>query len=145
VADLAALLDLESRSFATDRLSPRSFRHFLGSSSAALIVADCAGTVAGYALVTFPPRSTLARLYSIAVARPLRGRGIGRLLMDAAERTAVRRGRRAMRLEVNVRNAPAISRYERAGYRLFGRLSDYYADHADALRFEKRLVPPMEQ
>src|SRR5689334_14435508 len=37
--DLAALLELEHRVFATDRLSRRSLRHFLRSPSAALIVA----------------------------------------------------------------------------------------------------------
>jgi ribosomal protein S18 acetylase RimI-like enzyme len=140
-ADLAALLDLENRSFATDRLSRRSFQRFLRSPAAALIVAECAGKLAGYALVAFPARSALARLYSIAVAQPMSGRGVGPLLMDEAERVAVRRGRRAMRLEVHDHNTRAIARYEKSGYRLFGRLSGYYADHADALRFEKRLVP----
>jgi len=53
--------------------------------------------------------------------------------------SAVRRRRRAMRLEVHEHNTRAIGRYEKSGYRLFGRLHRYYDDGADALRFEKPL------
>jgi ribosomal protein S18 acetylase RimI-like enzyme len=44
-----------------------------------------------------------------------------------------------MRLEVHEHNTRAIARYEKSGYRLFGRHRDYYDDHGDALRFEKPL------
>jgi ribosomal-protein-alanine acetyltransferase len=138
-ADLDALLDIEHRSFTTDRLSRRSMRHFLTSSSAVLLVAEDGGTLSGYALVLCPPRTATARLYSIAVAPHMSGRGIGPRLLAAAERAAARRGRRAMRLEVHDRNTRAIARYEKSGYRQFGRYRDYYEDHGDALRFEKVL------
>jgi ribosomal protein S18 acetylase RimI-like enzyme len=138
-ADLDALLDLENRSFTTDRLSRRSMRHFLASPSAALIVAEDAGKLSGYVLVLCPPRAATARLYSIAVAPHMSGQGIGPLLLVAAERSAVRRGRRIMRLEVHDHNTRAIARYEKSGYRQFGRYRDYYDDHGDALRFEKAL------
>jgi ribosomal protein S18 acetylase RimI-like enzyme len=46
-----------------------------------------------------------------------------------------------MRLEVHEHNGRAIARYEKSGYRLFGRHRRYYGDRGDALRFEKRLVP----
>ena len=44
-----------------------------------------------------------------------------------------------MRLEVHEHNTRAIGRYEKSGYRLFGRLHRYYDDGGDALRFEKPL------
>ena len=34
----------------------------------------------------------------------------------------------------------AIGRYEKSGYRMFGRLHRYYDDGGDALRFDKPLV-----
>ena len=46
-----------------------------------------------------------------------------------------------MRLEVHEHNGRAIARYEKSGYRLFGRHRRYYDDRGDALRFEKPLVP----
>jgi ribosomal protein S18 acetylase RimI-like enzyme len=139
MSDLAALVTLELAVFNTDIVSRRSFRHFIVSRRASLIVAEESGGLAGYALVLYPPRSHLGRLYSIAVAPHVGGRGLGPRLLAAAEAAAKRRRRRAMRLEVDVRNKRAIARYEKSGYRLFGRLHDYYDDHGDALRFEKPL------
>jgi [ribosomal protein S18]-alanine N-acetyltransferase len=141
MTDLDALLAIEEAVFNTDILSRRSFRRFLATTGATLIVAEDAGKLAGYALVLYPPRSTLARLYSIAVAPHIGRRGVGPLLLAAAEQAARRRGRRAMRLEVHEHNGRAIARYEKSGYRLFGRHRRYYDDRGDALRFEKRLVP----
>jgi ribosomal protein S18 acetylase RimI-like enzyme len=140
ITDLDALLAIEQAVFTTDILSRRSFRRFLATAGATLIVAEAAGKLAGYALVLYPPRSLLARLYSIAVAPHSGRRGVGPLLLAAAERAARRRGRREMRLEVHEHNGRAIARYEKSGYRLFGRHRRYYGGRGDALRFEKRLV-----
>ncbi len=139
LSDLLALVTLELDVFKTDIVSRRSFRGYIVSRWASLIVAEESGGLAGYALVRYSPRSRLARLYSIAVGPHVGGRGLGPRLLAAAEEAARRRGRRAMRLEVHVRNKRAIARYEKSGYRLFGRHRDYYDDHADALRFEKPL------
>lgn len=137
--DLDALVVIEKAVFKTDLLSRQSLRRFVRSPTATFIVAEEKGKLAGYVLVLYPPRSDLARLYSIAVAPHIGGRGVGPLLLEAAERAARHRGRQAMRLEVHEHNTRAISRYEKAGYRLFGRHRDYYDDHGDALRFEKPL------
>jgi len=137
--DLAALVTLELAVFKTDIVSRRSFRHFIASPRASLLVAEEWGGLAGYVLVLYPPHSKLARLYSIAVAPHAGGRGLGPRLLAAAEAAAKRRGRRAMRLEVHVRNKRAIARYAKSGYRLFGKHRDYYDDRGDALRFEKPL------
>jgi ribosomal protein S18 acetylase RimI-like enzyme len=138
--DLDALTAIEDAVFTTDNLSRRSFRHFLTSRGATLLVAEESGELAGYLLVLYRPRSKLARLYSIAVAPHVGRRGVGLLLLDAAEEAAQRRGRRFMRLEVHQHNTRAIARYEKSGYRLFGRRRKYYDNGGDALRFEKPIV-----
>lgn len=141
-ADVDALVALEDRLFTTDRLSPRSFRRFLASAHAALIVAEHGDAPAGYALVLFRPRSAVARLYSIAVAPGTGGRGVGTRLLVAAEAEAVARDCQRMRLEVQEQNAPAIALYRKFGYRQFARREGYYEDGTHALRFEKRLQAP---
>jgi ribosomal protein S18 acetylase RimI-like enzyme len=142
--DLDALIDLEHRVFVTDRLSRRSLRRFLQSKSAQVVVADDGGRLAGAAVVLFRPRSSVARLYSIAVAPHLAGRGVGSMLLTAAEEAALGRDCTSIRLEVHETNHIAISRYRKSGYREFGRHARYYDDGGDALRFEKQLVrrPP---
>jgi ribosomal protein S18 acetylase RimI-like enzyme len=139
--DLDALDALEHRVFATDHLSRRSLRHFLASPTAEVMVAEQDGELAGTAIVLFRPRSSVARLYSIAVAPHLGGRGLGTMLLAAAEAAAVERGCGAIRLEVHETNAAALSRYRKSGYREFGRHAGYYQDGGDALRFEKPLAP----
>jgi ribosomal protein S18 acetylase RimI-like enzyme len=146
--DLDALVELESRVFATDRLSRRSLQRFLTSASAAFMVAEgkgLAGTglagrgLAGTAIVLFRPRSAVARLYSIAVAPHMSGKGVASRLLKAVERVARRRGCTTIRLEVHETNHAAIARYRKQGYQEFGRHRRYYDDGGDALRFHKNL------
>ena len=138
--DLDALLELEHRVFATDRLSRRSLRHLLHAPTAEVLVAEADGRFAGTAIVLFRAGSRLARLYSVAVAPHMGGRGIASLLLDAAEDRARARKCRAIRLEVHETNHRAISRYHKSGYREFGRYPTYYEDGGDALRFEKPIA-----
>jgi len=138
-ADLDALIELEQRVFSTDRLSRQSLRRLLASPTARVIVAGTGGVLAGAAVVLFRARAAVARLYSIAVAPPMSGKGFAVALLAAAERAAAARKCCCMRLEVHQSNAAAISRYRKSGYRQFGRHASYYEDGGDALRFEKPL------
>ena len=138
--DLDALTALEQRCFSSDRLSRRSFRKWLKRQHAGLIVAlDEQQQLAGYALVLLQPGTRLARLYSIAVDPQQRGKKLGERLLDAAEDYAHQQRRLFLRLEVRKDNVAAIALYERLGYRLFAQTADYYEDHEDALRYQKRL------
>ena len=139
--DLDALMKLEHRVFATDRLSRRSLQRLMRSGTDTVLVAHENGELSGVAIVLFRRGSLAARLYSIAVAPHAGGRGVGTKLLAAAEAEALARGCRVMRLEVHHTNHAAIARYRKSGYREFGRLRRYYEDGGDALRFEKRLMP----
>jgi ribosomal protein S18 acetylase RimI-like enzyme len=139
--DLDALIELETKVFATDRMSRKSLRHFLSSRTAKILVAECEGRIAGSAVVLFRPKSAIARLYSIAVAPHSSGRGVGPLLLAAAEQAALDNDRLYLRLEVHEKNHRAIARYRKAGYHEFGRHHQYYEDKGHALRFEKLLTP----
>lgn len=139
-ADLDALIELEHRLFATDRMSRASLRRMLTVPTARVLVAEIGSRFAGTAVVLFRRRSKVARLYSIAVSPPMSGQGVGPALLAAVEAVARARRCRCVRLEVHVDNAAAISRYRKSGYRPFGRYSAYYEDAGDALRFEKPVV-----
>ena len=137
--DLDALVTLEEAAFSTDRLSRRSFRHWIASTSRAFLVADVDGVLAGYILVIYHTGTRLARLYSIATDRNFRGRGIARRLIEAGEQAASESGRFIMRLEVGAENRGAIRLYDSLGYTPFGVYRDYYDDHSDAIRMQKRI------
>lgn len=148
---MPALTALEERCFATDRLSRRSFQRMVQRDTALLLLAEDAQFVAneskavnsllGYCLVLFHRGTSLSRLYSIAVAPEARGRHVAERLLAEAEREAAQRARIFMRLEVHVHNTNAIRLYEKLGYKPFGVYHDYYEDHGDALRLQKRILP----
>jgi ribosomal protein S18 acetylase RimI-like enzyme len=139
-SDVAALVTLEERCFASDRLSRRNFLRLLRTGHCICLVAERAGAVAGYGLVLLHGATALAHLYSIAVDPRRQGEGIGTALLAACEEEARSAGRAILRLEVRPDNEPAIRRYRAAGYREIGRYPDYYEDHSDALRMEKQLA-----
>ena len=138
-SDLEPIYQLESASFRDDRLSRRAVRRFCKASHRPLLVARSANRLVGYVVISLTPRSRSARIYSLAVAPTQGRRGVGRELLHAAERYARAHGRAVMRLEARYDNAPALAFYEKLGYRPFGRYPGYYADGAEALRFEKAL------
>jgi len=141
-SDLTRLLELESNSFSSDRLSRRSFRHWVKASHGILQVAESEGVILGYGLALLHKGTRLARLYSVAVDPAARGKGVGRKLIHRLEELAAERGRLYMRLEVADGNQVAIDLYTSLDYRIFGVLPDYYEDHHDALRMEKRIRQP---
>lgn len=149
--DVESLVQLEQACFDSDRLTRRNFRYLLTQGNALLLVDDGQGSgrLRGYALVLFRTGTSLARLYSIAVAPDARGRGIGQALIEAAEAASRDRDCVAMRLEIRADNAAAEKLYRKMGYRPFGTYPDYYEDHADAVRMEKSLVthlnPPVSR
>ncbi|WP_126457282.1 GNAT family N-acetyltransferase/peptidase C39 family protein [Sulfuriflexus mobilis] len=139
--DVSALVALEDLCFDTDRLSRRSFRHLLSKGHALTLVDEDNGQLRGYIMLLFHAGTSLARLYSIAVAPPFRGQSIAKQLVKAAENAALAQDCVSMRLEVRQDNIATIRLYEELGYRKFGSVADYYEDHMDALRFEKGLAP----
>lgn len=139
IDDLDALLQLETASFDADGLSRRSYRKFLHRSTATILVAERRGILVGALVLLFRRSSAIARLYSLAVAQESRGHGVGRALLGAAEQAALERDCAVLRLEVRVDNDAARSLYESEGFTAVDRIGAYYADDADAIRFERPL------
>ena len=138
-ADLPALLVIEAGSFAGDRLSRRALRRWLRVPHACCLVADSAGAVVAYGLVSLHRAGRVARVYSLAVAPEARGCGLGGRLLAALEALARDRGYRVARLEVAVGNEAARALYAGAGYREREHLPAYYEDGGDGLRLERPL------
>jgi len=144
-ADLDALVALENACFDSDRLTRRQLRYMLARAQAVLLVAEPGAGggrgLLGYVLVLFNRATSVARLYSIAVAAAARGRGVGRALVEAAEQATWDAERAYLRLEIRRDNTASQRLFQGLGYRRFGVLSNYYQDHMEALRYEKQLAP----
>ncbi|MFW6040015.1 MAG: ribosomal protein S18-alanine N-acetyltransferase [Gemmatimonadota bacterium] len=136
-ADLRHVLHIERRSF-TIPWSDATFRGLLRRRSTALLVAEQAGEVVGYAVLWFAADE--AELGDMAVLPEERRRGLGRRLLDGALTEATRRGAKRLYLEVRESNTAARSLYRRAGFEAVGRRSDYYSEPTeDAILMMRRL------
>ncbi|WP_426358939.1 peptidase C39 family protein [Pseudocolwellia sp. HL-MZ19] len=140
LSDINDLLVIESTCFTSDKISKRSFIRWINSDNGIFIVAHRNQEVVGYGLVYCHKGRRLVRLYSMAVLPAARKQGIAEHLLQQLEQAAAAQGRLFMRLEVNKNNHNAIRLYEAAGYRIFGEYSDYYEDHSDALRMQKKVL-----
>jgi [ribosomal protein S18]-alanine N-acetyltransferase len=74
-----------------------------------------------------------AEIFSVAIGRSWRGRGLSRPLLDLHLRRLAGLGTRTVFLEVDEKNAPAVRLYRRAGFYDVGRRQGYYGGGATAL------------
>jgi len=140
LGDLADLVRIEDAAFATDRFTRRTIHYLLTRARAIFLVAERRGAVVGNIVVLLHGRTSLARVYSMAVDPARQQSGIGTQLLREAESRARADGRVVMRLEVRTDNTAAQAFYRREGYREIGGIKGYYEDGCNALRMEKTLA-----
>ena len=100
------------------------------------------GALRGYACFgPIPSRSGGYDLYWIAVAPSEQGHGLGRLLIEEAERRALRQGAEDMFIDTSGRAQyqPTRDFYERTGYSRYEVLRDFYAPGDDKVVYRKQL------
>lgn len=145
VQDLDDLVCLEELLFPLDSFSRSQLRHLLTRARATTLVLEEQGRVCGSAVVAWRRNSRVGRLFSIAVAPPRQGSGLGSQLLAACEEEARRRGCGQLRLEVRADNARAIDLYEGRGYRVLETVPAYYPDGTDGVRMAKELGTTLPQ
>ncbi|MBJ3786383.1 GNAT family N-acetyltransferase [Devosia sediminis] len=138
-SDLDSLVELEFSAFKLDRISKRSFRDLLASSAATILVAELKGSMIGSAVLLANARTSVIRLYSIAVAEGARGKGVATKLLEDALRRAAHAGAVRFRLETRFDNLDAQHLFEKAGLKPFDNVDGYYEDGARAIRYERIL------
>ena len=134
--DLRALEALEAVCFQEHRYRPEFLEWILKNPRTATLVWVEAGEIAGSVMIL---ENGTSRVLSVAVHPSRRRGGIGRKLMEAAERVSRERGATAARLEVSTVNAAAIALYRGLGYRTEGVLPGYYSWGEDAFAMRKPL------
>ena len=127
-ADADAVAALESECFAMP-WSREDFWRETRNELAEYIVGEMNGQVVAYAgaWVSFDQ----AEVMHVAVARELRGQGVGTLLFGALTEAVKRRGAKSITLEVRPSNVAAIKLYESFGLRSVGRRKGYYLDNGE--------------
>jgi ribosomal protein S18 acetylase RimI-like enzyme len=93
-------------------------RDVLGDPNGEVLIAEDGSGVAGCAVLRYEgkPWGLACQIETLVVATAARDRGIGSMLVAAAEEAARRRGAGGMRVEVIVENEKGRAFYERLGY-----------------------------
>ena len=130
-ADVAAVAQLEAAIFGPDGWTPAMVAEELTGERRHAFVTD---DLTGYAVTL--QTDDVVDLLRIAVAPPVRRRGVARALLDAA--MAAAEGSR-MLLEVSAANDSAIAFYASAGFAEIDRRRRYYKDGTDAIVMEATL------
>jgi len=136
LADLDAIMALETATFGTDAWSTRLMRGELRGEHGHYLVAvdeDAPGELAGYAGLLAPRGSGDGDIQTIAVAPSARRRGLGRMLVLALLDAARDRGATQVFLEVRADNPNARALYDSLGFEEIAVRPNYYQpDGVDA-------------
>lgn len=133
VADLDAIMAVETPTFAPDDWSREAMLSELRSPHTSYLVARDDTGVIGYAGVLAPSGSTDADIQTIAVVPEARRKGTGRALMTTLIGIAASAGSRAVFLEVRADNPGAKALYESLGFAEIAVRPRYYRDGVDAV------------
>jgi len=130
--DLEAAYGLDQVCFEPGIAYSRSeLRGFLARAGSVALIAEDGATLAGFAIGH--RRGAKGHVVTIDIAPGFRRRGAGKLLLAELLRRLEEGGARAVRLEVDARNAGAIRFYEQMGFRATRALKDYYDEGIDGL------------
>src|SRR5262249_43002661 len=142
--DFSRLLEIDQSCFVENiAYSPDEMRYFLSLSSAIPLVAAEGLGILGFVIADiFRPRRgsrCLGKVITIDVAPEAQHRGLGTLLIGAAEAELKQAGCGYVSLEVAVDNEPALNFYKKHGYSVLKVLPRYYLDSIDGLLMGKKL------
>jgi [ribosomal protein S18]-alanine N-acetyltransferase len=138
--DIPSVLAIDEAVFAATAWSAAQFWGELARPNRTYVVLrDPVGEVRGYAgLAMLPPE---ADVQTIAVRPDVRGQGGGSILLRHLLNEARSQECTAVLLEVRADNASAIAMYERFGFTVISRRSNYYGPGSDALIMRLRPIP----
>jgi ribosomal-protein-alanine N-acetyltransferase len=108
----------------TERWIADTFRQILNSQAAVALFGESDRGTCG--LILYRVAADEAEILTLAVRPAMQRRGFGRQLVQVAAAAAWDKGAKAIFLEVNAKNFPARSLYERLGFLPVGRRPEYY-------------------
>lgn len=140
--DLDALVELEQECYLPRQAYSRAeYRYALGIARAVNLVHEEDGRLVGFVGAFHHKAWRVGHVYTVNVHPSMRGRGLGKRLMEACEARLATLGMTRVLLEVNVENKAAMALYGSCGYSRAQRLPNYYTQYEnnDAWQYEKAL------
>jgi ribosomal protein S18 acetylase RimI-like enzyme len=126
-------------------LSQRAPRLTRKAGDQVFVADDDNGRSVGYLIARFSAWNRRGEIWDIAVREGVRRRGVGRALIEHAEKWAVTSGARGLWLETQTTNHPAVQFYRSLGFQLCGldiSLYDAASQEEVAVFLWKSVEPP---
>ncbi len=120
--------------------SREELAQFIAHGESRTWVAEEGGAIAGFLIAGREPGG-VGHFITVDVAAEWRRRGVGRMLMDAAEKWARRQGLKMLYLETAEDNVAAQAFYEALGYAKYEKINNYYPGGRSAWILMKLLKP----
>lgn len=137
IDDLNDLILIEDSSFKTDKLSRRQMRYMLSKAKAFILLAKIKSVTVAYCICFIPALPRTARLYSLAVLKEYRNRGIADQLIKNVLKKLQSLGYTSCNLEVRTKDASAKSLYIKNDFKEVQFLPAYYEDGEDGIRMKR--------
>jgi ribosomal protein S18 acetylase RimI-like enzyme len=138
-ADFEALYEIDQACYEPAiAYSRRELRNYLRFPGADCVVAEAHGQIIGFCLTAHEHNS--GYIITMDVLAEHRRKGVGTMLLTAAERQLAATGVRAIALETATDNSSAIAFWQKHGYRKCGVKKDYYPGGRDAFSMSKPLA-----
>lgn len=136
-ADIDEIFALEQVCFNEDAFSKRQFSYLVSKANGEFVLVRRNREIMAYLIMLKRKNSRHYRIYSIAILPEARGLGIATILLEFAEKAALKKSTHKISLEVSENNFAAVNLYLKQGYQKVGNRSNYYADGSDALIMTK--------
>ncbi len=130
--DLNEILELEKQCFFSDAFLQHQFYYFIHKSKSEFVVVRNPDKIIAYLIIQIRKNSRKYRIYSLAIAPEARGTGIGKELLEYAERLARKNNIPIITLEVSEKNVAAVNLYKKKGFQIEKTRAGYYADGSPA-------------
>jgi ribosomal-protein-alanine N-acetyltransferase len=118
--------------------SRRTMRAYLTQSGAECLVAESGGQIVGFCITA--RRGDEAYIITIDVLEDFRKRSVGTALLAESEKSLAKNGVRIVSLDTDTTNLPAISFWQKHGYRKIGIRKGYYPNGGDAFAMTKSIA-----
>jgi [ribosomal protein S18]-alanine N-acetyltransferase len=126
--DLERLWGIEKECFKEEAFTKQQLSQLLNDYNTVSLVARKQDEIAGFVIgmIYFERKALHGHILTIDICHVCRRKGLGRLLMNEIETIFKLKGAKASYLEVREDNAPAIGLYLNLGYKIIGKLDNYY-------------------
>lgn len=136
--DMFSVIKLASDTL-TERYSPSLFNYFYETNNSGFIVAEVGHKIIGF-IVGVKINSELVKILMLSVSKQYRRRNIGSLLLEQFLEQAKKDKINSIELEVRTDNNSAIKFYEKHGFDIINRITEFYQNGEAAYTMRKKLT-----